>query len=235
MSLRRRTFLLTAAAAAVAPAAVRAAVTDQVLKIAMPNGAVLDVWVIYPDGYDPTKPIPAVLALPPGTQDLSMVDANFSWWAPEALRRGWLTIGPAAPEGQSFALTSRPLLGPLLDALLKRFNVAGGKFHVAGQSNGGNSGFALALDHPDKVRSLTVLAGYPPEGAAHADLGKLTHLPINMFVGEFDTQYMAPMTATRDALRAAGARPRFWVVPQTGHVLNQFKREGAYPLFALME
>lgn len=225
---------LVAAWAAFSFAAPARALTDEVIEIALP-GAIVSVWVVYPDGYDPAKPIATVLAFPPGAQDLDMVDANFGWFVPEAMQRGWLVIGPAAPPERGFARVGRALIGPLLEDLLKRFPVEGGKFHLAGQSNGGNSAFAAALDFPDKVRTLTVIPGAPPDEAENANLGRLAGIPIHMFVGERDRPYMARMTATAEALERAGNVPLFDVIPGGEHVLNVFRGRGARALFDLME
>lgn len=234
MSLRRRTFLLSAAAAALAPQAVRAAFSHEVVTIALPDGTLLNVWVVFPDGYDPANPIPTLLAFPPGAQDLSMVDAGFYWWVPVAMDRGWLVIGPAAPWGKTFGRQARPLIGPLLDELLSRFPIEGGKFHLAGISNGGISAFAAALDFPDRFRSLTVLAGMPPREEDHAALSALRGIPVNMLVGQHDEGFLAPMTRTRDALIAAGIPPHFQVVPRAPHTLYEFQGGAAAPLFDLM-
>ncbi len=197
--------------------------------------ALVPVWVVYPDGYDATKPTVALLAFPPGAQDLSMVDANFNWFVPEAMKRNWLVIGPTAPEGRGFARLGRDLIGPLLDELLKRFPVADGKFHLGGQSNGGNSAFAAALDFPERFRSITVLAGAPPDAAENDNVGRLKGMPVNMFVGEYDDGYLPRMTATREALRAAGVWTNFTIVPGSGHVLNDLRGRNAQFIFAGME
>lgn len=231
--MQRRAFLASLVATLALPPEARA-MEDQVLTLPLPDGTPLNIWLVFPDGYDPAKPVPTLLAFPPGAQDLSMVDAGFYWWAPVAIERGWLLIGPAAPWGKTFGREARPLIGPLLDELLARFPVADGKFHLAGISNGGVSAFAAALDFPDRFRSLTVLAGMPPRETDYAALSALRGMPVNMLVGQYDEGFLAPMTRTRDALIAAGISPHFQVVPRAPHTLYEFQGDAAAPLFDLM-
>src|SRR5215475_1281847 len=58
---------------------------------------------VLPNGYDPAKAYPAVLALGGGPQTMNTVDnilnRNFRT---EAEKRGYIVIAPAAPDGQLF-------------------------------------------------------------------------------------------------------------------------------------
>ena len=230
--------LLAAWAALSLLAAPAEAFTDEVIMIPLETAAtgpvMVPVWVVYPDDYDPAKPVTTLLAFPPGDQTLEMVDVNFNWFVPQALDRGWLTIGPAAPTGFGFARQGRPLLGPLIDELLKRFPVADGKFHLAGQSNGGNTAFAAALDFPDGFRSITVIPGSPPDAAENANVDRLKGIGVHMFVGEQDLPYLERMNVTREALRAAGIPSDLTIIPGSGHVINFLRGANARMMFDAM-
>ena len=191
------------------------------------------IWVVYPDGYDAAKPIPTLLTFPPGGQDLVMVDYSFNWWVQVALERGWLVIGAAAPLGRHFPWDGRAVLGPLIDALLARFPVESGKFHLAGIHTGGTSALAAALDHPGKFRSLTMIGGTAPLPEDTANVARLRSIPITIYTGEFD-EGRRTVTAVRDALTRAGIPLHFEVVPGVRDEHNQLKGDAAAPLFDRM-
>src|SRR5215471_1397477 len=58
---------------------------------------------VLPDGYDPAKAYPAVLAMGGGPQTMNTVDniLNRNFRA-EAEKRGYIVIAPAAPDGDLF-------------------------------------------------------------------------------------------------------------------------------------
>jgi dipeptidyl aminopeptidase/acylaminoacyl peptidase len=59
--------------------------------------------VVLPNGYDPAKSYPAILAFGGGPQTMNMVDSvlNRNFRA-EAEKRGYIVIAPAAPDDQLF-------------------------------------------------------------------------------------------------------------------------------------
>jgi dipeptidyl aminopeptidase/acylaminoacyl peptidase len=59
--------------------------------------------IVLPDGYDPAKAYPAILALGGGPQTMNTVDGILSrYFGAEAEKRGYIVLAPAAPEGQLF-------------------------------------------------------------------------------------------------------------------------------------
>src|SRR6266446_6758204 len=59
--------------------------------------------VVLPNGYDTSKSYPAILALGGGPQTMNTVDSVLSRnFRPEAEKRGYIVIAPAAPEDQLF-------------------------------------------------------------------------------------------------------------------------------------
>src|SRR5579864_7971674 len=77
-----------------------AAVVEKTAKLA---GTTVQYKVVLPNGYDPAKTYPAVLAFPGGPQTMDMVEATLERnWHSQAERLGYIVIIPAAPNGQLF-------------------------------------------------------------------------------------------------------------------------------------
>src|SRR5215470_2493099 len=67
------------------------------------GGTAVHYKVVLPNGYDPAKAYPAILAFGGGPQNMNTVDSildrNFR---AEAERRGYIVIAPAAPDDEVF-------------------------------------------------------------------------------------------------------------------------------------
>src|SRR5580658_5735528 len=74
---------------------VRAEVLEQMKTV---SSTTVHYKIVLPDGYDPAKAYPAILAFGGGPQDMSSVDnilnRNF-----RAEKRGYIVVAPAAPDG----------------------------------------------------------------------------------------------------------------------------------------
>src|ERR1043166_6566591 len=65
--------------------------------------ATVDYKEVHPNGYDPSKAYPAIIALGGGPQSMNTVDAVLSRnFRAEAEKRGYIVIAPAAPDGELF-------------------------------------------------------------------------------------------------------------------------------------
>src|SRR6185369_14164535 len=96
------TLLACAAAtvAMVATAPLRAELLEKTKKV---GATTVHYKVVLPNGYDPAKAYPAILALGGGPQTMNTVDGVLSRnFGAEAERRGYVVIAPAAPDGQLF-------------------------------------------------------------------------------------------------------------------------------------
>src|SRR5579864_9402809 len=139
-----------------------AAVVEKTAKLA---GVTVQYKVVLPNGFDPSKTYPAVLAFPPGGQDMEMVDATLGGnYRAEAERRGYIVVEPAAPNGVLFFEGSEKIFPAFLIRLLADYKIASGKFNVAGNSNGGLSAFLIASKYPDYFLSVTGFPGFLDEG-----------------------------------------------------------------------
>jgi pimeloyl-ACP methyl ester carboxylesterase len=185
------------------------------------NGRVLEYALILPDRFDKEKSYPVLLALPPGDQSKQLVvNGIHLYWEPEAKKRGWVVVSPAAPEGMSFYTGAEVEIPNLLDEVAKSVVFEGGKAHLAGLSNGGRSAYRVITEFPDRFLSLTVLPGVPPDERAINALARLKEIPIAAFVGEEDSEWVRGSRDTKRKLDALGIKNTLEVVPRAGHVIN---------------
>jgi len=185
------------------------------------DGKVLEYALILPDRFDQTASYPVLLALPPGDQSKQLVVNGLRlYWEPEAKKRGWVVISPAAPEGTSFYTGAESELTKLLDEVSKSVIFEGGKAHLAGLSNGGLSAYRVITEYPDRFLSLTVLPGVPPDERAIDSLGRLKGIPVAAFVGEEDSEWVRSSRDTKRKLDGLGIKNTLEVVPRAGHVIR---------------
>jgi poly(3-hydroxybutyrate) depolymerase len=141
--------------------AVSAKVIDETAHLA---GMTLHYKVVLPKDYAPEKTYPAVLAFPPGAQTMDMVFTTLERnWAPEAQRRGYIVVIPAAPGGRLFIEDGARVFPAFLDKLLGDYNIRDRKFYIAGMSNGGLSAFHIAASYPQYFLAVTGFPGYLPD------------------------------------------------------------------------
>ena len=190
---------------------------QELLELSVEGKGRLQYALILPKGYEAGREYSAVLALPPGPQTAAMVDAALGY-LDGAAERGWIVVSPVAPEGKLFFQGSEVLLPALLDSVAAAHRIAGGKFHVAGVSNGGRSAFRIAGLHPERFHSLTALPGFPPESADVDRLERLGSMPVAMFAGEKDERWVERSERTVERLRELGTPVSFEIFPGEGHV-----------------
>ena len=67
-------------------------------SFAAADGTRIDYAVVLPEGYQPEKSYPVMLAFPPGPQTKAMVEAGLRFWEGEGARRGYVVVSPVAPR-----------------------------------------------------------------------------------------------------------------------------------------
>ena len=184
------------------------------------DGAVLEYALALPEGFDAARTYPVLVALPPGGQGRSMVEAGLPYFEAEGVRRGYIVVSPAAPARLVFFRGGASFFPEFLEFLSQEYNVAGGKFHLTGIFNGGLSAFRAALDRPDLFHTLTVLPGFPPAPGDEALIAGLAGITITMFAGETDTGWVTRMDKAAASMRAAGLDVHYEVVLGAGHVVR---------------
>lgn len=199
-------------------------------EMTMADGTLLEYGVVLPDGFVPGETYPVLLAFPPGSQTRAMVVAGNSYWGAEAQARGWVVVSPIAPGGTLFFQGAEQYLPEFLQRIEVIYPPEGGKFHVAGVSNGGISSFRIATMMPEKFGSLTAVPGFP-QTADFEQLDKLTNMPVTLFVGENDDSgWIDRMVATEAELTRLGGQVHLTVVPNEGHVIQSLTGADLYDL-----
>lgn len=199
----------------------------QLRTLPLDGGGAMQYALWLPDGFDPERSYPLLLALPPGPQTLAMVEAGLGVWR-AGPPRGWAVVSPVAPEGRLFFQGSEVHIAALLDAVAAEVRVEG--IHLAGISNGGRSAFRIARLDPERYASLVALPGYPPERADSDALDLLTAMPVRMFVGESDAGWVERSQEAAERLRALGGDVALTVVPNEGHVIRSLSGDDLFDL-----
>ncbi len=113
---------------------VRAELLEKTKRV---SGTTVRYKVVLPNGYDPAKTYPAILAFGGGPQTMNTVDSvldrNFR---AEAEKRGYIVIAPAAPDDQLFFEEGARIFPEFLKMIEADYRIQNNKFHVAGPSNG---------------------------------------------------------------------------------------------------
>ena len=195
------------------------------------GGVQLYYKIIVPDSYDGTKEVPAVIAFPGGAQTMPMVDGVIARnWRIEAEKRGYIVAVLSATAAGLFYQGGARVFPEFLDHLLKEYKIRGGKFHIAGISNGGLSSFHIAASHPRYFFSVTGFPGYLPN-ATPERVAALKPLCIYMYAGELDPQWAGAMKDQFETLRNQGHDVHFTVEAGQAHVMRTLENEGAARLF----
>jgi len=155
MKPQPRSGVLLVFVAIVAHHSLFAEVLDKTKSVA---GTAVHYKVVLPSHYDP--PYPGVLAFPGGAQTIEIAENMLQRnWRDEAERRGYIVVIPAATKGLLFFQGGERVFPEFLDKLLADYKIRDGKFHIAGNSNGGISAFHIAaafpVTFPMKVRTAS--------------------------------------------------------------------------------
>ena len=188
--------------------------------------------VVLPNGYDPSKTYPAILALGGGPQSMSTVDSVLARnLRAEAERRGYIVVAPAAPDGDLFFESGARIFPEFLKKILADYKIQNNKFHIAGPSNGGIAAFHVAAANPQYFLSVTAFPGYMWEPST-AKLQAISKMCVFMYVGELD-EYMWHDEMKREAefLQSIGTVARYTVEKGQPHRLETLAGDNAKRLF----
>ena len=196
------------------------------------GGADVAYKVILPPGYDAAREYPTVLAFGGGSQTMDTVERTLERnWRTEAERRGYIVVSPAAPNGDLFFWRGERIFPEFLDRILHDYKVQGGKFHIAGPSNGGVSAFHVAARFPQYFWSVTGFPGYFPEEDSDSNLDGLKKVCLYMHVGELDSAWRPDMQQQAERLLQSGFKVRFFVEKGQEHGIATLAGDGARRLF----
>ena len=188
--------------------------------------------VVLPNGYDPAKTYPAILAFGGGPQTMDTVervlDRNFR---AEAEKRGYLVVAPAAPAEELFFEGGARIFPEFLRMILADYRIQENKFHIAGPSNGGIAAFHVAALYPQYFLSVTAFPGYMWEPSP-AKLQAISKMCVFMYVGENDPyMWHAEMKKEAEFLRSKGTVARYTVEKGQPHRMETLADANAGRLF----
>jgi poly(3-hydroxybutyrate) depolymerase len=191
--------------------------------------------VVLPNGYDPAKAYPTVIAFPGGEQSMDTVEGTLERnWKDQAEKRGYIVIIPAAPNGTLFFEGGEKVFPEFFTKILADYNVLDKKFHIAGVSNGGISAFHIAAMYPQYFWSVTGLPGFLPQPAPQR-IQALSGLCINMYAGQLDPDWAQQEAEQAQAFRKLGMKVEISVERGQGHVMETLDGSGAARLFDQFE
>lgn len=173
--------------------------------------------VVTPENFDPEKIYPAVLALPPGDGSTQMVEAALQGYWGYGKPRGYIVVNPVAPDGVLFFDGAEEKIPILLDEVARKYKIEGGRFHIAGISNGGISAFRIAENNPKRSCSLVAFPGLPANDRDFERLADIHEMPMLLVVGEQDTRWVARMRETQEKISELGGDAALRVLPGIGH------------------
>jgi polyhydroxybutyrate depolymerase len=210
-----------------------AEVSERIMRVA---GSTVNYKLVLPNGYDAANTYPAILVFGGGPQTMNTIEGTLARnFQSEAEQRGYLVIGPAAPDGDLFFYDGDRIFPEFLDNLLAAHKIEGGKFHVAGPSNGGIAAMHVAAKFPQYFLSATAFPGYlwqPTE----AKLRNLEGICAYFYIGETDEYgWHGEMQREAAALRARGSVAEYTVEKGQPHRLETLAGPGAARLFAGFE
>jgi poly(3-hydroxybutyrate) depolymerase len=220
-----------AALAAATFAALPASASVQAKRMRLGNVEV-DYKVVVPDGYDAANAYPAIVVLGGGPQTMDTIDRTLERnITAEAEKRGYLVFAPAAPNGQLFFERGAAIFPQFLDNVMKDYKVEGGKFHIAGPSNGGIAAFHVAALNPDYFLSVTAFPGYMWQ-PSEKKLLAIAKMCVYMYVGEND-EYRWHDEMDREAafLRSRGTVAKYSVEKGQPHRIETLAGASAARLF----
>jgi poly(3-hydroxybutyrate) depolymerase len=224
--------LLVAAMAAIATfltQPLRAEVIEKAAKVA---DTTVHYKIVLPDGYDPAKAYPAILAMGGGPQNMNTVDGILSRnFRAEAEKRGYIVVAPAAPDGDLFFEDGERIFPDFLKMILADYKIQDNKFHVAGPSNGGIAAFHVAATNPEYFLSVTAFPGYMWDPTPER-LRAISKMCVFMYVGEHDP-YMWHNEMKKEAyfLRFNGTVANYTVEEGQPHRLDTLAGANAGRLF----
>ena len=229
MSIRSSFIVALTVHLLIATPLLHAEVLDKSKKVA---GKTVQYKVVLPSAYDPAKAYPAILAFGGGPQTMNTVEGILTRnFRAEAEKRGYIVIAPAAPGGELFFEDGARIFPDFLKAILADYKIEGGKFHIAGPSNGGIAAFHVAALNPQYFLSVTAFPGYMWQPST-AKLQAISNMCVFMYVGELD-EYMwhGEMKQEAEYLSSKGTVARYSVEKGQPHRLDTLAGANAGRLF----
>ena len=206
-----------------------AAVSERIMRV---SGAQVSYKLVLPEGYDVERTYPAILVFGGGPQTMSTIEGTLERnFRGEAEKRGYIVIGAAAPDGDLFFYDGDRIFPEFLEKILAAYKIEGGKFHVAGPSNGGIAALHVAAKHPTYFYSATAFPGYLWQPTP-AKLEALHGICTYFYVGEHDEyRWHDEMEREAEYLLAHGTISHYSVEKGQSHRIESLAGANASRLF----
>src|SRR5690348_17559147 len=118
-------FALYAAAAVTAAQVAHAEVNERIMRVA---GTTVSYKLVLPNNYDAAKTYPAILVFGGGPQTMNTIDSTLTRnFRAEAEKRGYIVIGPAAPNGALFFEEGARIIPEFLKQVLSDYRIQDNK------------------------------------------------------------------------------------------------------------
>jgi poly(3-hydroxybutyrate) depolymerase len=228
--MKNKTLLIVMALLmACAASSARAEVVEKSTQVARTT---VQYKVVLPAGYDPAKAYPGIIVFGGGPQTMNTVDGTLMRnFREQAEKRGYIVVAPAAPNGDLFFEEGSRIFPEFLKMILADYKIDGGKFHIAGPSNGGIAAFHVAAANPQYFMSVTAFPGYMWQPTA-AKLQAISKMCVFMYVGEHDEyRWHGEMQQEAEFLRARGTVALYTVEKGQPHRLETLAGASAGRLF----
>ncbi len=228
----RLTSLPLSSAIALLTLAIQPVAAELLEKSAKVGDTTVHYKVVLPDGYDPAKAYPTILAFGGGPQTMKTVDSVLDRnLRREAETRGYIVVAPAAPDDELFFEGGARIFPAFLKMILANYKIQDNKFHIAGPSNGGIAALYVAALNPDYFLSVTAFPGYLWDSSP-AKLQAISRMCVFLYVGEND-EYMWHDEMKREAewLSAHGTVARYTVEKGQPHRMETLAGAHAGRLF----
>ncbi len=219
----------TALALAALSLAAHAELLEKTKKV---GSTTVEYKVVLPNGYSASNAYPAILAFGGGPETMNTVDSVLSRnLRSEAEKRGYLVIAPAAPNGDLFFEDGARIFPEFLKMMLADYKIEGGKFHIAGPSNGGIAAMHVAGLFPQYFLSVTAFPGYMWEPTP-AKLQAIAKMCVFLYVGENDEyRWHGEMQKEVETLKSKGTVARYTVEKDQPHRMDTLAGANATRLF----
>jgi poly(3-hydroxybutyrate) depolymerase len=230
--LQMKQMLLAPAMAAVVMFLAQPLRAEVIEKTKQVGETIVHYKTVLPNGYDPAKTYPAILAMGGGPQTMNTVDGVLARnFRAEAETRGYIVVAPAAPDGELFFQGGDRIFPEFLKMILADYKIRDDKFHIAGVSNGGIAALHVAAANPEYFLSVTALPGYMWQPTVPKLLA-ISKMCVFMYVGEFDPyMWHGEMKKEADFLRSKGTLARYTVEKDQPHRIETLMGANAGRLF----
>lgn len=215
--------LLLGVSGAPSPATSDPAPTGFLFKSLSDAGTSYKYVVYVPRDYDPRTPLPAIMFLhgqgESGSDGQKMIaqgiGTNILW---NAARWNCIVIMPQKPDPEKQWEDYDRQVMAMLEVTRHEYSIDPTRIALTGLSQGGHGTWTIGAAHPDVWCSLAPICSYAGDADPKEIAAKVKDIPVWCFHGDAD-DVVPPSKATviLDALKAAGATPRFSLYPKVNH------------------